>query len=106
MAVGAAVAAIGTSWTGVGGLGFGTIAAGAKLVSIGATGIQAATQYVSGNNSGFASTAVSSLLGLAMPGLIGAKQALYGAEKTARSAAVRNTVGIAYAEVASNAMCK
>lgn len=106
VAAGAGIAAIGTSWTGVGGIGFGSIAAGAKFVSISATGVQAATQYVSGDMSGLKSTAFSSLIGLTFPGMIGAKQAIYGVGKTARDAFARDAVGISMSQLTSVAMCK
>jgi RHS repeat-associated protein len=64
VALGSGVLAIGTSWTGVGGVGFGTIAGAAKGVSLGASGIKAVIQAGNGDRAGAFSTTLGAGYGL------------------------------------------
>ena len=105
VAMGAAVAAVITSETIVGGLTFGAIAAGAKLVSLGASGVRAVVQFTSGNNRGGQSTLIGLGIGVVTPPLLKAKQGIYGIGNSARDRLVQETHGIAAGELASEALC-
>jgi len=105
IAAGAATGAILTSETVVGGITLGAIAAGAKFVSLSATGLKGALEYASGNNPGLASTGAGFLAGLVTPFYIKGYQSTYGAGKSARDKAVQGLFGVAFGAAAGEAVC-